>query len=573
VAGTRRQRRRLAALRWKRLLALAVLIALALSGLAVRLGFVQLVRHRELAEAAVLQRAQTVPLGPTRGRILDRDGVPLTDSLLTYRVAVYPAFFPPGSQRAAQLASLLELEATELDARLEAGGGPIFVVTGLTLERAAVVAGLGLEGLAVVADERRYGPEALASHAVGYWNGAVGDGLEKAWDSYLGGRGPELLALFVDGRGQPLASLGWRKLAWSGDSPWTALPCDLVTTIDSEVQRAVEEVMDGSGPGVRRGAVVVMDPWRGDVLALASRPDYDQGRVADYLDRSDGPLVNRALSPYPAGSVIKSLVLAAALETGVVDRREVFECRGLVRVAGREVGCSARATGGHGSLTVEEALAVSCNCVFVELWERLGQDGLRDWASRLGLGRTCGIGLAGESAGALPRPAEDGPEPEAAFGQGSLLVTPLQVARAYSAIANGGRLVLPRLVLELRSPVGAEAGLSRRGANPSAVQETGRVIAKWAAADVTRGLLEAVRRGTGQAAGVRGDVAGKTGTAETGRTGEGGEELYDAWFAGFWPAHNPRYVIVVLIEDTPAGGAEAAAVFGAILDRIAGVRP
>lgn len=545
-----------------------------MAGLGLRLAWLQLADHAHLAEAAVAQRAETVPLSPGRGRILDRHGVFLSQSRLTYRVAVYPDFLPPGSPARQALEKALGLGRGDLDARLGAGSAPVFVAEGLDPARAVAVERLGLEGVAVVAGEERYGPGALARHVVGYVAGpagggrdprgsgpaGAGDGLEWAWDVFLAGRGPELLALFVDGRGQPLRELGWRKLYRAGgpSSPWTSLPCDLVTTIDAGIQRVVEEVMDRRVP---RGAVVVMDPRSGEVLAMASRPEYRQDALAGYLERADGCLVNRALAAYPPGSVFKPFILAAALETGTAEPGERQVCTGTVAAGGREVACVARAQGGHGSLTLERALAVSCNVAFVRLGEELGWDRLREWVGRLGLGAATGVGLPGEQAGTLP-PAPGGSAgaspPELFLGQGGLEVTPLQVALAYAAIANGGRLPAVRLAAELISPIGARASLGP--ASPR------RVVSRFVAAGVTRALLAAVREGTGKAAAVTADVAGKTGTAETGRTDRAGAELYDGWFAGFWPAYDPRYVIVVLIEDTPVGGRAAAQAFGEILE-------
>ncbi len=584
--------------RLRRLLALLVLVLLGFSGAGFRLACVQLIDHASLAEAAVLQRAQTVPLSPSRGRILDRRGEPLSDGRFTYRVAVYPGVVrTPAGDAAGQVAAACAPAGTGLDAlaaalgvgrdalldRLAVGGGlPVFVAAGLAPERAVRVMDLGLEGVAVVADEVRYGPRALARHAVGYVSGASGaDGLEKAWDDYLGGRGPERLALFVDGRGQPLPGLGWRKLpAVGGGSPWTALPCDLVTTIDADVQRAVEEVLAAE---VERGAAVVVDPADGDIMALDSRPQFDQGDVAGALKQDGGPLLDRVLAAYPPGSVLKPLVMAAALESRLVEPHERLTCVGEVSLEGRLVTCAARARGGHGELALEEALAVSCNVAFAEIGRRLGPQ-LASWAARFGLGRPTGVGLPGESGGVLPPDRSAATEPEAAFGQGSVMATPLQMALAYSAIANGGYLPAARLASGLRTPIGAGAFLSGRPGSagesepgiagqggPPAGHGGRRVISEFTAATVTAALCRAVEAGTGKAAAVVGSVAGKTGTAETGRVTPGGQELYDAWFAGFWPAYSPRLVIVVLMEDTTEGGGAAARVFGQILARILGL--
>jgi len=557
--------------------ALAVLVAFC--GLGLRLAWLGVVRHRPLALSAVEQRSLSVPLGPTRGDILDRFGRSLTDSRPVYRVAVYPALVPAGSPALRLLAETLGVDPVELEEDLAAGGGaPVFVVNRLNAVRAASVKALGLRGVAVVAGEERYGPASGARHVVGYASlagaerqgpevpgeGLAGtDGLERVWDRILTGGGPARLSLFVDGRGRAIPGLGWRKtFPEETGSPWTAVPCDVVTTLNLDVQKAVEAVMDSR---VARGAVVVMDPSGGDILAAASRPDYDQNDVASYLSRADGALLNRVTLAYPPGSVFKPLVMAAALEEGVVRPDETFECRGEVIAGGRLIRCHTWPSG-HGLISLREALAGSCNVAFVELGRRLGQEGLVEWARVLGFGSPTGAGLPGEQAGCLPGSTPAGPEPEAAFGQGSLLVTPLQVARAYAVLANGGRLVQPRLVERVVAPTGAEAAVARPG--PGA-----RVVSRFTAAEVTAALTAAVGEGAGRLAAVADGVAGKTGTAETGRTDQAGQELYHGWFAGYWPAWAPRYVVVVLIEDTPAGGAAAAAVFGEIISALANGAP
>lgn len=559
--------------RWRqrRLWLLFLLSLLALSMLGLRCGWLQVVDHTRLARAAVAQRAQVVPLGPSRGGVLDRHGNSLTGTTLCYRVAVYPGLVPAGTAASATLAQALGRAPEAVDRLLQSTDLPVFVADGLDAETAAVVAALGLEGVAVVADERRYGADAVARHVVGYvqTGGVAGggggsvatapvgaDGLEKAWDAYLRGTGPDYLALFMDGRGRPLTQLGWRKLHQTGgSSAWVDLPCDLVTTIDRRVQEVVEQVLRRR---VARGAVVVVEPRSGDILAMASRPDFSPGDLARYLELPGAPLVNRALVAYPPGSVYKPVVLAAALESGAVPPDEWFVCDGSETAGGRELGCWARDVGGHGRVTPGQALAVSCNDVLVQIWARLEPGQVAEWAARFGFGRPSGLGLPGEATGNLGS-VDTASAPEQAFGQGELEVTPLEVARFYAAIANRGLRPRLRLADELVAPNGARAVVGGLGAGGE------RVLSPFTALEVTRGLALAVTQGTGRAAAVVDGVAGKTGTAETGRHDAAGRPLYHGWFAGFWPTLDPRLVIVVLAEDTPVGGAAAAEVFGEIL--------
>lgn len=310
---------------------------------------------------------------------------------------------------------------------------------------------------------------------------------------------------------------------------------------------------------VAKGAVVVLDPLTGEILAMASRPHYSQANVGMYLGDEDAPFVNRALRPFPPGSVFKVVIAAAALEEGLAG--SIWHCDGYVEVDGLTFGCYMRNEGGHGTLDLGEALAQSCNVAFIEMASQMGPGVLLDCASRLELG-TPGLGVPGEGVSSLPPLADLGPRGLANFaiGQGSLLVTPLDMAMVMASVANDGVLIKPWLVRDVRTAEGEV--VSQAGAP---FQK--RVMSVNAARVLGKALENATAQGTGRRAFVEGyGSSGKTGTAETGRRDDEGRRVAHAWFVGYAPAAEPRYVVAVLVEDGMTGPTVAAPVFREIVE-------
>lgn len=320
--------------------------------------------------------------------------------------------------------------------------------------------------------------------------------------------------------------------------------------VDGALQRASFEALQG-----RRGAVVILDPRSGDLLALASSPGFDADRVerdwAHLRIDADAPLLNRALHGlYPPGSVLKPAIVALGIEQGVLRPEEVFTCDGAIEVNGHRLHDAHGAA--HGRIDVTDAVASSCNVTLARIAERLGTGGLCEGLLGFGFGQSSPLDVPSAS-GDVPAPAAVTPQMRAqmGFGQGPLLVTPLQVALMTAAFARHGAIVLPRVV---------------RAWEPDSVSPTDgttwRTPISASAADAVAAMMEAaVSRGTAAPAGVAGvRVAGKTGTAEN------PHGLPHAWFAGFAPAEAPRVVVVVLVENAGWGGEVAAPLAGRLIE-------
>ncbi len=380
-----------------------------------------------------------------------------------------------------------------------------------------------------------YGP--VFAHLTGFQSRRLGKaGIERAMDASL--RGLQQSDLWTDLR-ELVSQTGDRR----GE--------DVVLTVDATLQKAAWEALQG-----RRGAIVVLDPRDGAVLAMVSSPSFDPNTVdarwGTLRQTEGGPLVNRAVQGlYPPGSAFKVITLAAALSEGTATPETMLEDSGFIVLQGTRItNFEGRACG---RVTAVRALVYSCNVAFIRLGLQLGGPALLEFARRFGLGQSPPFNLPA-AAGHLPPASEVQGEGVAqmAFGQGSLSVSPLQMALVAATFARDGAVPLPFLVREIRAPTGEAVQLHQ----PGSVQ----VIDPAVAQAVTEAMIGVVRRGTGRAARVRGvTVAGKTGTATVpqGRS--------HAWFIGFAPAEAPRVVVAVVLEHGGVGGRTAAPAARAVL--------
>ena len=536
----------------RRLVWLSAIVLLMLAALGGRLYHLQVVKNVEYTQIAHDQRTLSVPLTEGRGLIVDRNGEPLSDPRQSWQIAAFlPLMTDGGTTEAEELSRLLGEPLVDLlEAFPDKGAAWLDPAVPLTEEQAAMAEEAGLTGIALGSRQERVGPDALARQLMGYANARGGaQGLELAFDKELKGGAAPALTAYLDGRGNPLAGLGIRAVVSTADKE----PYQVVTTIDKRFQAAVEEALDKRG-NTLPAAAVVMDPATGEVLAMASRPEM----TYPVRDPNSPTLYNRAVREQPPGSSFKAIIAAAALEAGKVKPDERFYCDGHEEFNGWNV-----TDAGHGWLTFRDAVAKSCNIVFAKVGvERLGIKGMREAAQRFGFGaETLALGRpwADEHPGAIPG-LTDPSAPQMSIGQGSLEVTPLQLARAYSAIANGGNLPAAKLIRAVKSPAGEVVERPAAG-RPQ------RVISKETAATVQKllaGVTEPGKGGTGQLAWVAGaGSAGKTGSAETAAKG-----VIHAWFAGYLPQFKPKWVIVVLVEDGKWGSQAAAPIFSEIGRRL-----
>lgn len=407
--------------------------------------------------------------------------------------------------------------------------------------------------------KRRYTSDALACHILGYVGGDSGDGetgIEKSFNTYLKQHSGELRVSYtVDANGRLL----------NGDTAevtdtWSKAAAGVSLTIDREIQRVAEQALNANG--ITAGSVVVLDTASGGVRAIASRPVFDATNVAKSLNDPAAPFVNRALSAYAVGSVFKAVVAAAAVEAGI-GTDFTYTCTGSAQKGNTVFHCHEH--NGHGTIAMKNAMAQSCNTYFIELAEKIGAQAIVDMAGRLGFGKQqiLADAIAGEK-GMLPN-ADELQYPAAlanfAFGQGTLMATPLQVAAAFNAVASGGMYYTPTLVRALVDEQGKPVQQFKAQAGAQAMST--------AVAETIRSFLEeTVRTGSGKgAASEQFSAAGKTATAQSGWY-ENGVEIDHSWFAGFFPAQAPKYTIVIMKENGISGGLDCAPVFKDISEGI-----
>lgn len=517
---------------------------------------------RSLLTLARSQRLERISAGVPRGNILDRHGVPLNDPGWGASCVVFPQLAGDREKVVETLEQVFGKGSVLGEDSQWSSGGPVRIAGDLTRQTAQALIALnwsGLKGVCVVPEERRYGPESLARHVVGYvprnayFDPAdnVGQmGLEKYLDEALKGRDASWVGVVLAGDRSVFPGSSVRIGAGLLE------PKDVLTTIDARTQRIVERTMDNFG--VSKGAVVVLDIDTGEVLAMASRPNFQQDKPDASMELQGAPFINRAVSAFMPGSVYKTVIVAAALESGAVRPDERFQCHGSIKIGDREIKCM-RA---HGEITLKEALAHSCNCALIEIALKTGPEKLLEFAAKAGFGKLTGIELPEESPGYLPRIWEmlGGDVANFAIGQGYLGVTPLQMAVFFRAIVTGGThrptFLLPGSGEEQEGKVGRMEAAETSVRDPT-LRESATILSQETSKLLRESLLLGTTAGTGQLAWVpRFGSAGKTGTAEV---GEG--RLPHAWFVGFCPLVSPEYVICVFVENGGEGPAVAAPLF------------
>ena len=555
----------------RRVVAIAGVVMAAFLVLVGQLWYLQVLEGGRFLDASDKNRIRVRPIAAPRGILFDRRGVPLVDNRPAFTLSLIPRELPrePVSRDAVlgRVASLLDLPFQELRdavARVQPESlFPVRVRRGLTLEDVAKIEEWKLELPGVIAEvepQRVYPASRFAAHLLGYVREAseeqlrsgryrrgdiVGQsGLERLLDQYLRGKdGGERIE--VDAMGRPV------RLVQQTEPRAGA---QVVTTVDRRIQEAA----------VHR--------------AMVSTPAFEIDRFTGTIDRAawlrivqdpSFPLLNRAVqSQYAPGSVFKIVVAAAGLQEGTLTPADRVNCTGEFRL-GNMTFRNWREDGG--SVDLYRAIAESCNIFFYQAGLRIGGATMARYARAFGFGAPTGIDLGGEKPGLVPQPRRGRRNPWPAgetvnmsIGQGALLVTPMQVARFMSAVANGGVLWRPRLVQRVERP-GQGVVWSDDG------EVNGHVALATPVWAFLRQALWAVVNdgGTGGGARIPGlDVAGKTGTAQTIARAKASLAQDHAWFAAFAPVRDPEVVVVVLVERGGKGGQVAAPIARKILNAI-----
>lgn len=551
-------------------------------------------------------RTYTLAIPAPRGQITDRNGKPLAQSRLSYNLAI--SFPTPLTWPNKQVISFARQQITLAGGLLKKtiqitdeailshyknrGVLPLDIVEDLLPAELAVIQG-GIPADLVLRQTyvRFYPNGSLAAHMIGYTGREAPlsirpienndlifpesegrEGLEQIFDTELRGQ-PGILHLTYAADGTKMSERISRQ----------PVPgYNVITTLDENLQRLCENVLAES---CKRGALVVIDPNTGEILAMASQPAFNpndfvpvirQDIFKAYSDDPSDPLVPRAFrAAYPPGSTFKTFVGFAALESGKITPASEFSCPASYTV-GNHTFSNWKKTGA-GSLNFKEALTQSCNTWFYQVGIKIGADTIIDYTQRLGLGRRTGIPLRAESGGNIPtdeymlrvhkRKIKNGDVANMAIGQGDVLITPLQMTQAMGVLSQAGKFHQTRLVKQIQTIDNKVVA-----AYPDRIRDEIPVTPEIY--DVLRKALIAVTadaQGTAHKAQVKGvNVAGKTGTAQWGPEAK---QRTAAWFTGFIPAENPRFAFAALFEGEPNdssihGGSHAAPLIGKIFKKV-----
>ncbi|MFP4481557.1 MAG: penicillin-binding protein 2 [Thermovirgaceae bacterium] len=559
----------------QRLLILRWIVLFSLFLLVFGLYRFQVTQADKYIRLASENRLRFIRLPASRGDILDANGTPLATNVKTFNLMGYPLDL----RREGRMGDIVDFFArqgipierdvlqTIVDRQYNVPYNAVTILPNLTMAQIATMVSDPEfpEYLFPLPVSRRVYPSGpLVSHIVGYVGEVTKEGLEKLppgayrggdiigkggieqfYEERLRGSAGEE-SIEVDASGRRVQVLD-RKEPVSGQT--------IQLTIDFGAQNLAADLL-----GDRRGAVFAMDVRTGDVKVLYSSPTFDMNPLAwgvssrewsRLVNDEDRPMMNRVINgTYPPGSTHKVLTLYAALSEGVITERTTFRCNGAFRLGDRVFRCWKRT--GHGTVDITESLKDSCDVYLYQAGLKAGIDALVQLGRRFGFGAQTGIDLPGEVSGIVAgrewkrrnigEKWYPGDTVNYSIGQGFILVTPIQTAVMYAALANGGTLVRPRLVQE-RPKEEQRLDLSEKYL---------KILRK--------GLREVVKGGTGKPAdGFGVDISGKTGTAQNPH----GED--HAWFVGYAPAEDPKYVAIVLVEGGGKGSSTAGPLVGRML--------
>ena len=603
---------------------LAAVISIVLLGVVVaRLVQLQVIDHELFAEKSQGNRVRIEPVPPIRGLVFDRKGRVIAENLPAYQLELVPEQVDDIDDTLNRLAAinLIDLEDIPRFKELSRSGPrfkPVTLKFRLTEEEIANFAiqrprfpGIDFQPRLV----RHYpsGPE--VAHAVGYV-GALSTadlkrldraayagtshtgktGVESSFESDLhGDAGYRHLITNARGRQVPSDSSELLDSLPVDQSPTPG--SNVYLSIDLDLQRLASEALEG-----RRGALVALDPWTGEILALVSTPSFDPNLFAvgmttsqyrELQDNPDRPLFNRALrGTYPPGSTIKPMLALAALETGATNMTRKSLCRGFYTLPNNPHRYRDWKPQGHGPVDLHDAIEQSCDVYFYEISGEVGIDAMHDYLSRFGLGTTTGVDVLGESSGLVPsrewkRQAFSDRDNQrwyhgetviASIGQGYMLATPLQLASAAATLATRGKRYKPHMVAAVEDGLTGERRITQPERMPD-VEISNEIYWDYvlgAMRDVMQGT-----RGTARAVGLGApyEMAGKSGTAQVVSIAQDkeydDEELEErqrdhALFISFAPFDEPRIAVALIVENGESGSGVAAPIARSIMDAYLG---
>ena len=521
----------------KRIFSITAILFLTFSLLCYR---IYLLSVQGIHAASTENTQKTNVIAFTRGNVYDTNLKPLTNTAEKHVALIKPT--------AKSFTEIKRLQSTEIEKELKNGHLVTAIVPSADFFEAP-------NDIITLTTYERYDGNTL-SHILGYCKGNEGVyGIEKHYNNLLSKTNGSLTIKYhCDALGRVLNGevIEIHNDNYNNKS-------GLVLTIDKDIQTIVENAL--LKHNVEVGCSIVLDAKTSEILACASMPIIERENLNASLKSPRAPFINRAFSAYPVGSVFKAVTAAAALENGFYNFN--YECNGSITKSGNTFNCNK--LNGHGTLDLNGALTFSCNPYFIDLSCRVGAKKLLSVAESAGFGKACDFGNGYmTAAGNLPKEEElnsNAAIGNFGFGQGSLLATPLQVANFYAVIANKGIYNEPTLIKGYVD----ESNKFTRGSKTNSV----RVLKSETCEALKSYLLSVVNEGTGKSAFTSlFDSCGKTATAQSGQYNENGVEIKYAWYVGFFPYEDPKYVICIMKENGISGGNDCAPAFKEISENI-----
>lgn len=524
---------------YKRLTILSVVFMFMFSALYLRLFAI--VENKKYITAGSGQGTYTIEAGRTNGNIYDRNFNKLVNRDYEYYAVVNPT---------AEAAEEILPYVVDTDEYYNS------LVYGKPFLCRVSKENFNSEDITVFKVPIRYG-SSIAHHVIGYRTENEGVcGIEYAYDDLLSRQTVNTVTYTVDGQGTALK--GITKEVSEGEN----VKSGVVLTIDAYIQA----ICENAGRNIEKGAVVVMDIYSGDILAMASFPDYDTDSLEEAVSDENSPLINRCLYSYSVGSIFKLVTAQAAFEQGINEDFS-YSCTGYTEIDSQIFRC--HNLSGHGTQDMTEAMTNSCNTYFIELAKGIDSSLFLETAKRLGFGMSIPLASGITASGGNLQTEEDllmpAEKANMSFGQGKLLASPLQICAYTCAIANEGYYYVPRLVKGI-----TEDGVSVYGGES---EKKTRVMDRETAFRLQDLMIAAVDKNPdSNARPDNSNAAGKTSTAQTGRYDDEGTEICHGWITGFFPLSSPKYAVTVLCEDGGYGNECAAPVFKEIAEKITDIQ-
>ncbi len=548
----------------KRVLIAFVALAVVFTALFGRLFWLQVIDGGFLRAKASEQWYRDLPLKAARGNILDINGNVLADSSDVFTLYARPNAVKDKETAASEISQSLGMDRQSVLEKLNSTVGEVTIKRKIDSTTALTLRQKNIQGLYYTLDtQRNYPYGSSMSQILGFTNidNEGQAGLESYYDRYLTG---------VDGFAYTSTDMAGRELEDAVTRYVPSIPgCDVTLSLDANIQAFANSAVIAAQTefSSKSASMIVMDVNTGGILAMAKSPGFDLNSPP----RNDLDLLNELsrntmiVDMYEPGSTFKIFTTAAALEAGVVNDNDTFFCAGSRTVDGQRIRCWRSI--GHGSQHLAEGVKNSCNCVFMDLAQRLGTSGFYSALGKFGLGKKTGIDFTGESSGMLMKQENVKPVDLARIGFGqAVAVTPLQLITGVCSVVNGGTLYKPYLVASVDSHDGKNLAVRQ----PEAV---GTTVSAATSAKMREYLTGVVANGGGSKAGVAGyAVGGKTGTAQKYSGGTIAQGKYISSFIGFAPADDPKYAVLMIVDEPQGymyyGSLVAAPFAGKVFEKI-----